>query len=76
MKWRLDQTHLEDGRRCGRCVARSRLVGLLALALLCPRAWGAESPAATRFRKDVQPLLAKYCYDCHGDGLNKGGIAF
>jgi hypothetical protein len=28
------------------------------------------------FRKDVQPVLQQFCYDCHGDGMNKGGIAF
>ncbi|MDA1274818.1 MAG: DUF1592 domain-containing protein [Verrucomicrobia bacterium] len=28
------------------------------------------------FRKHIQPILAEYCYDCHGDGTKKGGIAF
>jgi len=28
------------------------------------------------FRRDVQPLLENYCYDCHADGANKGGVAF
>ncbi|HKS36610.1 MAG TPA: DUF1592 domain-containing protein, partial [Verrucomicrobiae bacterium] len=36
----------------------------------------AENPAAAHFRKDVQPILVKYCYDCHGDGMNKGKVAF
>ena len=27
------------------------------------------------FERDVTPLLRKYCYDCHGDGMNKGNIA-
>src|SRR5438045_5721623 len=30
---------------------------------------------AEQFRKQIQPLLAMYCYDCHGDGEKKGGIA-
>lgn len=34
------------------------------------------TPAADHFRKDIQPLLAKYCYDCHADGANKGNVAF
>jgi hypothetical protein len=28
------------------------------------------------FERDVQPLLTKYCYDCHGDGMSKGKVAF
>ena len=28
----------------------------------------AETPASDHFRKTVQPLLSKYCYDCHADG--------
>lgn len=30
----------------------------------------------TDFNRDVQPLLAEYCSDCHADGESKGGIAF
>src|SRR5947209_696913 len=36
----------------------------------------AESEAVGRFRKEVQPILAHYCYDCHGDGMHKGKVAF
>src|ERR1051325_4489878 len=28
------------------------------------------------FRSSVQPILKEYCYDCHGDGAKKGGVAF
>jgi len=48
----------------------------LALALWCPQLSAADNPAATRFRKDVQPILVEYCYDCHGEGMNKGKVAF
>jgi hypothetical protein len=34
------------------------------------------SLAATEFHKDIQPILQEYCYDCHGDGEKKGGVAF
>ena len=27
-----------------------------------------------RLKNDVQPLLAKYCYECHGNGKKKGGV--
>ena len=28
------------------------------------------------FHKDVEPLLAHYCYDCHGNGEKRGNLAF
>ena len=33
------------------------------------------APAPLSFTHDVQPLLQNYCYDCHGDGMKKGGLA-
>ncbi len=48
----------------------------LMLTWLCLSARAAEAPAAARFRKDVQPMLKEYCYDCHADGANKGKVAF
>jgi hypothetical protein len=35
-----------------------------------------ELSATAHFREQVQPLLVQYCFDCHGEGMNKGGIAF
>src|ERR1043166_7047193 len=58
---------------------RSRLLRcltLLVLAGFCTAAWSAEKSAAAHFRKEVQPILTEYCYDCHGDGANKGKVAF
>src|SRR5436190_7055959 len=57
-------------------LALTGAVGMLALTALCPRAWGAEIKAAAHFRKDIQPILTEYCYDCHGDGMDKGNVAF
>jgi len=37
---------------------------------------GAESEASVKFRKEVSPILQEYCYDCHGDGSDKGNVAF
>ena len=34
----------------------------------------ADLPAA-KFDQKIQPLLEEYCYDCHGDGENRGGVA-
>jgi Protein of unknown function (DUF1592)/Protein of unknown function (DUF1588)/Protein of unknown function (DUF1587)/Protein of unknown function (DUF1585)/Protein of unknown function (DUF1595)/Planctomycete cytochrome C len=35
----------------------------------------ADPAAATDFKKNIQPVLEEYCYDCHGDGEKKGGVA-
>jgi hypothetical protein len=51
--------------------------------LLVVAAWAAgfqarasDLPSVTQFRREVQPLLEKYCFDCHADGANKGNVAF
>ena len=36
----------------------------------------AEPDVAVNFQKKIKPLLVKYCYDCHADGVNKGQVAF
>src|ERR1051325_1098590 len=36
----------------------------------------AAEPPVPDFKKDIQPILAQYCYDCHGDGESKGKVAF
>jgi hypothetical protein len=33
-----------------------------------------NSTAQQTFQQKIQPILAQYCYDCHGDGSAKGGI--
>lgn len=50
----------------------------LALVAVCGllRASAAEPPAVTDFQQNVRPILSQYCFDCHADGANKGGIAF
>src|SRR4051812_39894503 len=45
------------------------------LALFLPIVFKFATPASD-FTNTVQPLLSTYCYDCHGDGAKKGGIAF
>lgn len=51
------------------------------LAILALGVWGclmseAEAANPKQFRKEIQPLLSKYCYDCHADGMSKGNVAF
>jgi len=55
---------------------RFGVVGLFVLAMSRPNASASEMSAVAHFRKDVQPLLKEFCYDCHGDGMNKGQVAF
>src|SRR5688572_8100133 len=64
------------GGLTGRWPRPGWLTGAFALLVVIPRFCLAESPAAGQFRKDVQPILANYCYDCHGDGMAKGNVAF
>ena len=43
---------------------------------LFPFTTSAVEKSAVDFSRDVQPILTKYCYDCHGDGMSKGQVAF
>ena len=52
------------------------IAGISALLVFGSRAPGAGTQVGAHFRKDVQPLLVEFCYDCHGDGMNKGKVAF
>lgn len=44
------------------------------LPFLSAAAATAPDPLETSFRQELQPLLDKYCYDCHGNGNDKGGV--
>ena len=53
-------------------------------------AWAAQSPAPAakagaepadeaalaHFKNAISPILEEHCYECHGDGAKKGGLAF
>lgn len=32
--------------------------------------------AAAEYRAVIQPILREFCFECHGDGMDKGGVAF
>lgn len=53
-------------------------IGLLTFAALVAGAFFLQAPAVgaseKEFRDEVEPLLAKYCYDCHGEGASKGDV--
>src|SRR5271157_1558452 len=40
-----------------------------------PAAQADGQTAAAQFKKNIQPVLEEYCYDCHGDGEHRGGVA-
>jgi len=45
----------------------------LAMAL-APAALGGEKGAASRYRDEIEPIVAEHCYGCHGNGLKKGSV--
>ena len=47
---------------------------LICLTLISAMTAGADGPA--EYHRDIEPVLREYCYDCHGDGEKKGGVAF
>jgi hypothetical protein len=59
-----------------RPLKNSGLCGILALLLGASGGVAAEVAGAAQFHKDIQPILTEYCFDCHGDGEKKGGVAF
>src|SRR5687767_15897141 len=36
----------------------------------------AEPPAVGTYKKSISPMLEQHCYECHGDGYDKGKVAF
>src|ERR1700712_4968083 len=46
---------------------------LLSVALLSAINVAAASDLEV-FKKEIQPVLDEYCYDCHGNGNKKGGV--
>ena len=64
--------------RC-RPVSWLRPLAVLVCALITAHLHAAELAPSARvasFRKDIQPLITKYCSDCHADGAEKGNVAF
>ena len=59
-------------------VARSRALLWLSIFVVGTPPVHAATTAATEaaYKTEVQPLLVKYCYDCHGEGMDKGKVAF
>jgi len=48
----------------------------MVLGVANPQANAADVPAVAGFHQKVEPLLERYCYQCHGDGMTNGSVAF
>jgi hypothetical protein len=46
----------------------------LALALCCPTLATAAEQAVPQFEDDIRPILEDRCFNCHGNGIKKGGV--
>lgn len=60
----------------GARVRLGRVLVIVAVVAWCRPLSGTDAASAKQFQNEIQPLLAQYCYDCHGDGMNKGNVAF
>jgi hypothetical protein len=50
---------------------------LLAAGIMAVVAHAAEpAGAAASYHQRISPLLENYCYECHGDGMARGNVAF
>jgi hypothetical protein len=47
---------------------------VIACILAVSRGFTAEEPTSLSFEKDVLPILAKHCHDCHGSDLQEGRL--
>jgi mono/diheme cytochrome c family protein len=51
------------------------IVTLIAASLRPAHAGAAESsPSFATWKRDIEPVLARRCFDCHGDGSARGGV--
>jgi mono/diheme cytochrome c family protein len=60
-----------------RTIARA-MAGAMAATLAGPLAslGHAANPVITEYHSVISPILEKHCYECHGDGYDKGKVAF
>lgn len=56
------------------CLFRRSLVAFAMLSVLLGCASSGRAQPQMSFASDIQPLLQKYCWDCHGDGEEEGGL--
>ncbi len=47
---------------------------MLCASRLLPVLHGAESPVYAHFQSGAETVLREHCFECHGDGVNKGNV--
>jgi len=55
------------------------LSGAVVLAIASPSGHAAaesKDPAISEYQAVIAPILETHCYECHGDGFDKGKVAF
>ena len=57
-------------------LSRLALAGTAVLLSLGSPAASAADPVITEYHAAIAPILEKHCYECHGDGYDKGKVAF
>ena len=50
------------------------MVAALVFSGVLPAVGVAAEDALVTFKREIQPVLNEYCYDCHGAGVAKGGV--
>src|SRR5581483_4845210 len=53
----------------------TNLVAGLVLVTASSNASAGTAKGPSQFKSEIKPILAKYCYDCHGEGEKKGNLA-
>ncbi|MES1263048.1 MAG: DUF1587 domain-containing protein, partial [Peristeroidobacter soli] len=55
---------------------RGVVYALVATALPAAHAANPADSTLSEYRNVISPILEKHCYECHGDGYDKGKVAF
>ena len=67
--------HARTASQGTRRIAAAALLGGLGLFFGGTACRGSGDSPRHDYRTEIEPILIEYCFDCHGDGMDKGGIA-
>jgi hypothetical protein len=51
-----------------------RILALAGIGLSVARGQSPDTPGPEVYDSTILPILRQYCFDCHGDGRDKGGV--
>src|SRR4051812_2252638 len=69
----LDRSNSSPGR-APRVIARGVIAPLVMVLMTCAWASGATGPEPDPFLETIRPILEESCFECHGNGIKKGGV--